>query len=279
MQLDILPTIEPGLYLSQSEHQIAIESHFGDALLRELQLSEIEGLGNLDIFFVVFTNRCGSTFLTEIMHQVGFGTPPQAELFNHDMVIPTSIKHDISSFTNYFMRIVNGWNKDQQVGFKISARQLFWLTTTGLLSHFKSVKIIQSKRQDTISQAISFYIARQTGQWHSLMKKKENCAPISYNRNDILRCLHSIHTGQQLIQYYADMHDIPSISINYEDTLKDPSHEISRLASFLDAPHTANVAVDLDAVNISQQRNEDNLRLLESFKKEFFSHRGNSYHT
>ncbi len=271
MQIDILPTIEPGLYPSQSEHQKEIERYFGRSLLRELGPQEIKRFGKLDIFFVVFANRCGSTFLTEIMHQVGFGIPPRAEIFNADWVIPSCKKNDIPSFTNYFMRIISGWNKNQQVGYKISARQLFWLTKTGLLSHFRNVRIIKSKRRDTVSQAISFYIARQTGQWHSKMKRNHDIGPIPYCRDDILRCLHSIHNGQQLTNYYTDIHNLPSISVDYENTLANPDREMKRLAGFMDCPQLGEVPVDLEAVNIKQQRNEDNERLLKLFKQDFFS--------
>ncbi|MBT4522022.1 MAG: hypothetical protein HOC23_18640 [Halieaceae bacterium] len=271
MQLDILPALEKGLYPSQSDHQKDIERYFGRSLLRELSPPELRRLGRLDIFFVAFSNRSGSTFLTEIMHQVGFSIPPRAEIFNSDWVIPSCKKNDIPSFTRYFLRIISGWNKNQQVGFKIGARQLFWLTRTGLLSHFRSVKVIHSKRQDRISQAISFYIATQTGQWHSNMEKKDDMGPIPYSRDDILRCLYTIHDGQQLVDYYTDIHNTPTISVDYEDTLADPGREISRLASFLGSPELADVSIDLEAVNIKQQRNEDNERLLNCFRQEFFT--------
>jgi len=271
MQLDILPTIEPDLYPSHSEHQEEIERYFGPSLLREPSPAETESLGNLDIFFVLFTNRCGSTFLTEIMNQVGFGIPPRVEVFNSDLLIASCEEHSIPSFTQYFLRLVAGWNKNQQVGFKIGPQQLFWLTKTGLLSHFRSLKIINSQRRDRISQAISFYIARQTGQWHSQMYRNDDVGPIPYHRNDILQCLHSIHHGQQLANYYADLHNLPHISVDYENTLTDPDGEIKRLGRFLDAPEITDTPVDLGAVDIRQQRNEDNVRLLELFKQDFFS--------
>ena len=154
MQLDILPTIEPGLYPYQSEHQQEIENHFGASLLRTLSPAEIQDLNNLDIFFVVFTNRCGSTFLTQIMHQIGFGIPPKVEVFNSDLLIASCKEHDITSFTQYFLQLVAGWNKNQQVGFKIGPQQLFWLTKTGLLSHFRNLSVIRSQRRDDFHEVV-----------------------------------------------------------------------------------------------------------------------------
>ena len=270
MQLDILPTLEPGLYPSQSEHQKEIEAYFGPSLFRELSPSETASLRDLDIFFVLFTNRCGSTLLTEIMHQVCFGIPPRVEVFNSDLLIASSKQYDVQSFTQYFLQAVLGWQENQQVGFKIGAQQLFWLTKTGLLSHFRNVRIINSKRRDTVSQAVSFYIAKQTGQWHSLMRKNSDIGKIRYSRNEILRCLHAIHDGQRLFTYYADMHSLPSLDVDYEDVLENPDREINRIAVFLDAPELAEVPVDLAAIDIKQQRNEDNVRLLALFKQDFF---------
>lgn len=270
MQLDILPSIEPGLYPSQSTHQQEIEQYFGGSLLTGLSPLEKAYLTNLDIFFVVFTNRCGSTFLTEMMHQVGLGIPPKAEVFNSDLVIPCCREFHLPSFTHYFMRLVRGWSKNNKVGFKVSAQQLFWLTKTGLLSHCRSVRLINSKRQDRVSQAISLHIARHTGQWHSEMERIDNVEPISYCRNEILQCLHSINQGQQLISYYADIHNLPRISVTYENTLSDPEREIRRLADFLDTPEVARRTVDLEAINIRQQRNEDNIRLLKLFQQDFY---------
>lgn len=270
MQLDIIPSIEQGLYPSLSTHQQEIEQYFGSSLLTNLSPLDKAYLTNLDIFFVVFTNRCGSTLLTEIMHQAGFGIPAKAEVFNSDLLIPCCREFDLLSFTHYFMRLVRGWSKNNKVGFKISAQQLFWLTKTGLLSHCKSIRLINSKRQDRVSQAISLYIAKQTGQWHSEMARNSNIGPISYCRNEILRCLHSINHGQQLIRYYADIHNLPRISVHYENTLSDPNRETSRLANFLNTPELAQVSVDLETIGIKQQRNEDNIRLLQLFQQDFY---------
>jgi len=95
----------------------------------------------------------------------------------------------------------------------------------------------------------------------------------TFCRNDLLRCLHLfIHSGQELTNYYTAMHNIPSITVEYENTLANPDREIQRLASFMECLQVTDTPVDLGAVNIKQQRNEENERLLQLFKEEFFSH-------
>lgn len=102
------------------------------------------------------------------------------------------------------------------------------------------------------------------------MRKNSDIGKIRYSRNEILRCLHAIHDGQHLFTYYADMHSLPSLDVDYEDVLENPDREVNRIAVFLDAPELAEVPVDLAAIDIKQQRNEDNVRLLALFKQDFF---------
>ena len=102
------------------------------------------------------------------------------------------------------------------------------------------------------------------------MQKNEDIGKIRYSRIEILRCLHAIHDGQHLFTYYADMHSLPSLDVDYEDVLENPGREVNRIAVFLDAPELAEVPVDLAAIDIKQQRNEDNVRLLALFKQDFF---------
>lgn len=81
-------------------------------------------LAQVQICLVAFTNRCGSTYLTEIMHEAGFPVPPRVEVFNRDDMALVCREHDIRTITDYFLQIVEGWVHDGQVGFKIGARQL-----------------------------------------------------------------------------------------------------------------------------------------------------------
>lgn len=269
MQIEVLSAIEKDLYPFDSHHQQEITGYFGESLCRELTADEIALLGQLDIFLVVFTNRCGSTFLTEIMHQAGLPVPPRSEVFNSDSLIPVCEEHDIGSLTDYFVQVVSGWGKGGRVGFKIGARQLFWFTRLGLLSHFNSVRIINSRRRDRVGQAVSLYIARQTGQWHSRMQKVDAPQEIPYSREGVLSCLRSIHEDQQLFEYYVDIHTVPAINVDYEETLSQPDRELSRIADFLGYTLDADTRVDTGAIGISRQSDEENRRLIAQFKREF----------
>lgn len=269
MRDDISSTLDAQLYPTESEHQRDIEQHFGDALSRPLSDKETQLLASLDIFFVAFSNRSGSTLLSEMLFQCEVAVPPKAEVFNSDSVIPVCVEHGIPTFTDYFLQVVGGWHKAGLVGFKIGPRQLFWLTRSGLLRHFNSVKVINSLRRDRVLQAVSLYIARHTGQWQSHMDTRADADAIAYSATEIAGALRQITDDQLLIEYYAQLHGIACLKIVYEDLLADSDHELRRALDFLDVAVPANFSADLNAVTIERQWSAKNDELAQLFRQDF----------
>ena len=76
MQPDILSGLNPDLYPCHSHHQEEIADYFGQSMLRQMSAAERKRLAALDLFFIAFTNRCGSTLLAELLNQRGLGIPP-----------------------------------------------------------------------------------------------------------------------------------------------------------------------------------------------------------
>ena len=270
MQTDHLGELNRQLYPYNSAHQEAIEDFFGDALLRPLSAAEREHLASCKLFLVGFSNRSGSTLLTELMHQVGMPVPPRAEVFNGEEVTLVSQRDSYATFTDFFLSLVNNWLSDGQAGFKIGARQLFWLTRTGLLEHFHSVRLITPRRSDRLSQAVSLYIARQTGIWTEVKSDApQPSREVGYSREGLVQALQTIAVTHYLFDYYCDLHCPPRLEVEYESLLQDPQHEMSRVAGFLGYQGAESARADLDAVQIRQQRNELNARLGERFRTEF----------
>ncbi|MEX0827408.1 MAG: Stf0 family sulfotransferase, partial [Haliea sp.] len=268
MQVKLLKSLNSALYPSKSLHQEKIEEHFGEALVRALSPHEQKELSRLNLFFVVFTNRSGSTYMTELLHLLGAGIHPRAEQFNESSVLRKAKNESIPTFTDYLVSIVREQQENGRVGFKISATQLFWLTQLGFLPNFRSVRLIHSLREDRIAQAVSHVKARATGQWHTLMPAKSS-EPIIYSRREILKCLRGISRSQELCNYYCSIHQPLRLDVVYERTLEDPYREMKRMADFLSISGFFAKRVKLDAVVIQQQRDEENERLSKKFKEEF----------
>lgn len=269
MRNEITSRLDGVLYPQESEHQRDIESYFGDALLRPLDDREVQLLAGIDLFFVAFSNRSGSTLLCELLYQSGLPIPPRAEIFNSESILPVCTEHGIPTFTDYFMQVVEGWHRGGSVGFKIGPRQLFWLSRSGLLNHFKHISIVNSLRTDRVAQAVSLYIARHTGQWQSNMEKQCDAAELSYSAEQIVRALRQITDDQSLVEYYAHLHEVARIEVVYEDMLAQPDGEVRRVLDFLALPVPLDLNVDLDAVNIQRQSSSKNAELVQLFRRDF----------
>jgi LPS sulfotransferase NodH len=275
MDPSVVAALEPRFYPTASVHQENVEKHFGQALLRELGEDELQLLQGLDLYFVVFTNRSGSTYLTEIMHQMGAGVHPRAEFFNYDMVVTACEREGFRTFTDYLLHVIRDNHRNALIGFKISIHQLFWATRLGLLQPFRSVKLIESVRADVLGQAVSHYKARATGKWHSLMPGGSD-APVAYAREEILKSLFAISNRTGLLNYYCAIHGLPRLEVVYETLLAQPRAEISRLAGYLGMRDFDPAAVDMGAIGIQQQRNEENERLRAAFINEFYMSPGSA---
>ena len=257
------------LVLSASHHKTDIEDYFKSALLRPVTEEEAAFLGQLDLFFVAFTNRSGSTFLTSLMNGAGFPVPPRAEVFNSDMVINTSRDHDIPSFTDYFLQLVRGWAAHNIVGFKAGGQQIAWLAETGLLSHLRSLKVVHCRRRDLVGQAVSFYIATETGQWQSLMTPERRPEEVAYDAAAIEECRQTILRGELAIERTLAHCNLLSMDVYYEDCLQESGSCLRRAGEFLDCVEWINPQADNATVEIEQQRGEVNRAMRQQFLTEF----------
>ncbi|MDX1732832.1 MAG: Stf0 family sulfotransferase [Halioglobus sp.] len=268
MHPESVKALDADLYPAPCHHQQEVEDYFDGQALRPLTPAETDSLGELDAFFVAFSNRSGSTLLTELLNQSGLGVPPRAEVFNSDSIIPVCAEHGIESFTDYFLQVTLGWVQRGRVGFKIGPRQLFWLTRAGLLPCFGSVSVVNATRHDRLAQAVSLYIARTTGQWHSDMAGS-GVQEIPYDPAAIARALRDICRDQQLIEYYAAIHGAPLTAVAYEELMADPGGRVGRVYDFLQVPAQEMQPVELAAVQMERQRSDRSRQLEEAFRREF----------
>ena len=85
------------------------------------------------------------------------------------------------------------------------------------------VEIIHLIRRDTIKQAISYDIAKQTDGWSSHFEKR---AEPTYNYEAIRQKADTINSGNLLISAYAATRGIPAKTIYYEDLVISPAQAL-----------------------------------------------------
>lgn len=253
------------LYPWLSVHQREFEAAFGDGLLRPLTGSEREFLATLEVFLVAFTNRSGSNLLCSLLNRAGLGIPEASEPLNRTTALPLIHEHGIPSFTDYLLGYLQGWQRNGSVGMKIGPQQLFWLKRTGLLKECRRVVVIDCQRRDRLDQAISHYLARTTGQWHSGMAAAD--PPAGYSAEEILRSLEDIGRGRELVERYLAIHQSTVLPVYYEDLLADPDTVISDVTTFIGTEVKAKIAGQQPGLR--KQGGELNRKFRRRFQAEF----------
>ena len=263
---------------------------FGERFLRELSDEEKAELGGVTFAPLLFGNWSGSNLLTDCLHRAGLGFPEHGEPMNLPSIEKIAARHDITTFTDYVLFLVRRWQRHELVGFKISVSQLFDLTRTGLVHHFKDIKLLHSVRHDRLAQAVSHYIAKASGNWSTKGGESATADP-PYSAADILRFLRRGARLEADYHLYRTIHGVAGMEVWYEELVADTrcrrrsgvhpfpprmtSHvrehlvpePIEAVAAFLDCP--ADLAkVDLSEAATKPQSRQLNQEFAERFRAE-----------
>ena len=243
MDHEFLQKLNIDQYPFDPHYALGLRALFGDQFQRELTSEEITELSSVTFCPILFGNRSGSNLLSDTLFRAGLGFPEHGEPLNVASVERISNRHNLETFTDYFLFLTRQWRRHNTVGFKISIGQLFDLTRTGLVSHFANIKLLHSVRRDKVAQAVSHYIAKASGNWSS---KSEDLSQndILYSAEDILRFLRRGARLQADFELYQTIHGFDGIEVWYEDLIRQPHDQVSTVAAFLGCP------VDLTSLDV-----------------------------
>lgn len=228
----------------------------------ETQISELFGgrmsfegsqpVFNKPLTILAFTNRSGSNLMADYLRQTrkysGF-----SEALNWDEVKLAKSKADITSFPDYISSLVDRAPAHALWGVKASWDQMAMLSRTNIYSMFPSVRVVHVVRNDLLAQAVSHWIAHQTGKWTSFHKGKDT-APV-FDHAAIERILMSVQKANCYVNCISRAMKWHRIALLYESLLADPRHMIERVAKF------TGVSLDdwkPDEPKISMQRGDTN---------------------
>lgn len=205
-------------------HRPSIEKYFSDQLYFEGNCPVI----NRPLIVLAFTNRSGSNLLADFLCQTSL-VAGLGEYLNHETVVNKSISNKISSFPDYFLHLgLRVSRKGQSFGVKASAEQLKFITDWRLNRMFTRTLIVHIHRDDIYNQAISHWIAGQTGQWTSLQKKKES-AGVIFDGPKILNIVNDIIIDNNSIHLHCMRERLNYISISYQEVISDPKAVVLRI--------------------------------------------------
>ncbi|NES69224.1 MAG: hypothetical protein F6K24_30335 [Okeania sp. SIO2D1] len=268
--MKLLKALNQHLYPSQSQHSQKIEEYFGkDNIINNTQQHKF--LESIEITFICFINRSGSTLLTELMSNHGYPTMKFLEPFNYDHVIKRSKESNITSFSEYLYNLVKENSVNNKLALKIANNQLFWLSKNGFLSQFSKVNFIYAKRKDILKQAISMVIALQTSKWLSFEKyeiseEKQTELLSEITNKTILGCVRGVTQSYALFDYFFSLHNIQPIVIYYEDIVENKQLTIERCFNYLKFPYSTN---SVKPTLMKTQYTDLNKKLEMRFRKKF----------
>jgi LPS sulfotransferase NodH len=204
---------------------------------------------------MVFTNRCGSTFIAAKLSEAGYVGPPTAhrnfEFFNADILIPWCRDRGIASLDAYLRAIAAEYAAPAGTFFsKISVDQLIWLTRCGVIGTLLPAPIfIHVVRRDVIAQAISLVIAVQTGEWTSLHQK--NPVTPDFMPRAILNVAKDIRIQEAHADLYFSLTGAAVMRIVYEDAVADPTRIVAGFTAMAPIPP---VPVNQPTLPVERQR-------------------------
>lgn len=133
---------------------------------------------------------------------------------------------------------------------------------------FPRSKWIHFYREDIYSQAISFWKAKKTNQWHVYNKKDLSRPGLEYNFDEILECFREIGLHDQMWrEFYRRAGLIPTM-VKYEDLMDDTELHLGK------ALHAIRGVSDQPVITGSEQviqRDEESHELLSKFMAGLFS--------
>lgn len=188
-------------------------------------------------YFIAFTARSGSTFLTHQIHAAGVLSEPH-EWFNWGYVKENAGKGE-AAFSEYFSSILSA--KRSRNG--VFGCEINWLQFCALRSIVEPQMLFKNKvrwfylrRRNVIAQAISNFIADRTGFFHSYQSSDaamERVASLNYDSEAIKGYVKSfIEQEKSFDQWFLENNVVP-VDVFYEDVVHDPCRVVMLFANVL----------------------------------------------
>jgi LPS sulfotransferase NodH len=200
-----------------------------------------DALGALTNFAILcFTNRCGSTYLCSQLSRLGVAGAPLGlnyEFLNHDFAIQTSKDLGIASFSDYIEHCVNRYSRAGNFLVKASVTQLHFVIQVGLFRGLaRAPKFIFIRREDVISQAISYWIALHDRRWTSLhLESQDDNANVSgpvLDTVQILQIARDFSINNALFDLLFKFHGIETLKLIYEEAVANEAALLQQLREY-----------------------------------------------
>jgi trehalose 2-sulfotransferase len=192
---------------------------------------------------VACTLRSGSNLLCELLERFGFGRP--TEFFQHERYrnaeslkeIPEAQLATLAQMHAEFAHLHDGlswrgvkWNWFQ---FNIFRTAIASQPDLQFEQWLPNAKWIRLTRRNRMSQAVSMYVAKQTGIWVHGDEVAPALKPLEYDFNGIWSEFADFSSEEDLWHAHLKDNRIEHINVVYEDLITDYGNQMRRILSFL----------------------------------------------
>lgn len=190
------------------------------------------GAATTDLLLILSTQRSGSTLLADLLRQSNVCLPH--EYFQPYHYLPLladrwgCIENGLLNKQAYldslfrFRTFPNGW-----LGINLHGVHLETFARFGDFAGDLNMHYVHLQRRDLISQAVSYEIASQTGQWSSFFK---GSGEARYNFRSVKKRLRFIEEQNATIHAYLAERGEPCHTIYYEDLIGKPETMLKTIA-------------------------------------------------
>lgn len=186
------------------------------------------------LVLLAFSNRSGSTHLGQLLA----GAPDLygfREDLNHQTVRKRVEENGIPDLTGYLEHIARlGEKPEAGFGVKASAQQLRLVRMAGIDRAFTETTVVRIRRRDRAAQAVSFWMARRTGQWTSRQSGEE--VRLDYDARAIRQCLKSIQSAESALDLVLALLPYKVLNVEYEALCEWPEFIVGRVRAGLGLP-------------------------------------------
>ena len=224
-------------------------------------------------FIVASAQRCGSTFLCNLLWQTGvLGAP--AAYFQYRKRPTAKTLRDMmmerlkaSSPDDYLAKLLACRTSTNGIfGVKVHFHdfEAMLRQTPDILDRLAPATFIYVERTDKLAQAVSLAMALQTDAWTSL--KKSAARTVRYDRDLITKCLEQNEQQELSWQTWFEENDVEPWRVTYEDLTVDSAAVVRRVVELLDAQNDEPDAVLVP--KIEKQGDETNSEWITRFRQE-----------
>lgn len=230
-------------------------------------------VGSKNPYIIYFTPRSGSSYLADLLTTShAFGAPGEfltASLMDLTLKDMRDNGYSGSTIVDYFSWLIQKWSSENGAfGFKVSYFDYEPLIHSGLDKLlFRGFKPVLLLRKNILKQAMSLYIAVESGLFHTNIPVSEDsrtkAKSLPYDRAKIRYWIKHIAVQEVAFEKYLEPDDMNCLALDYDGISSSPADVLRSIARHLDAEFPEDLKVGASV--FQKVRTENNERLMAMF--------------